>query len=116
MTYAMMTLMLLAVLHFIHESILAPSFRLQLRYQLFELRDRLRALKISHPREFDDKHFHYLQDSLNALIGSLSRLDVVTVAGVIAAIEREPHLKERVTARARTMDDCALQEAEGYTR
>jgi hypothetical protein len=35
MSYIIVVLLLTAVLHFIYESILAPSFRLALRFELF---------------------------------------------------------------------------------
>ncbi|MGH8330614.1 MAG: hypothetical protein ACRER3_22985, partial [Pseudomonas fluorescens] len=65
MTYAVLSFMFLAFVHFVFESILAPSFRLKLRFEIFALRDELRLLKIECESSLHDKHFEYLQSSLN---------------------------------------------------
>jgi hypothetical protein len=46
MITAIVILISLAALHFVYESILAPSLRLSLRFTLFALRDEVRQLKI----------------------------------------------------------------------
>jgi hypothetical protein len=68
MTTAIIVLLALAVFHFVHESILAPSFRLSLRFRLFVLRDEVRQLKIECAESLNDEHFVFLQDSINGLI------------------------------------------------
>jgi len=55
MEIAIIVLAGLAVYHFVYEGILAPSFRLKLRFELFELRDELRKLKISHAEDLRDE-------------------------------------------------------------
>jgi hypothetical protein len=46
----------LALAHFIYESILAPSWRLSLRFRLFSLRDEVRALEADCRDGLDDEH------------------------------------------------------------
>jgi hypothetical protein len=100
----------LTLLHFIYESILAPSFRLHLRFQLFRLRDELRNLKIDRTG-LDDRHFYYLQDSINTLIANLARFDAATLARIEAELRRNSGLRQRSTARSKVMDDCDVAEA-----
>lgn len=111
MTTLIFFLFALALFHFVYESIIAPSIRLELRFELFKMRDELRQLKIEHSKSLDNKHFNYLQDSLNTLIANLYRFDIGLMASVTAELERDPELKERVEARSRIMDDCNIPRA-----
>jgi hypothetical protein len=97
----------LTLFHFFYESILAPSLRLQLRFRLFRLRDELRGLKIERD-ELSDRHFRYLQDSINTLIRNLSRFDVVTLIRLEAKLRRNPRIRERSEARCAALDECDL--------
>lgn len=114
MYYCIVILIAIAILHFVYESIIAPSLRLELRFDLFKLRDEVRLLKIensdvaSEASEFVERHFCELQDSINSLIFILSRFDLVTVCAISEAIDRDVELKQRVEARARMLDDCLL--------
>ena len=104
-------LLVVALYHFVYESILAPSIRLKLRFELFVLRDRVRALKIENFDSFKDKHFNYLQDSINNLIALLARFDCATLARIETAMKRQTGLKKRAEERSRILDDCDLDEA-----
>lgn len=100
-----------AALHWIYESILAPSFRLHLRFQLFALRDELRELKMGAGIDLRDKHYHYLQDSINGLISMLCRLDLSTLHAITRELGRNSHLRETIDARTKTLDDCQIEQA-----
>jgi hypothetical protein len=110
MGYLLVMLLVVALYHFIYESILAPSMRLKLRFELFVLRDRVRKLKIENSEYFKDKHFHYLQDSLNNLIALLARFDCATLVRIESEMKRHPELRKRAEERSRTLDDCDLEE------
>jgi hypothetical protein len=105
------TLCFIAAYHFIYEGILAPSFRLELRFELFRLRDEVRQLKIESSDALLDKHFNYLQDSINALISFLYKFDFATLLLAEAESRRNPAFKKRVEERARILDDCNIQRA-----
>jgi hypothetical protein len=111
MGYFLVVLLVVALYHFICESILAPSMRLKLRVELFVLRDRVRSLKIESPESFKDRHFHYLQDSLNNLIALLARFDCATLARIEAEMKRHPEMRRHAEERSRTFDDCDLEDA-----
>jgi hypothetical protein len=110
MEYLFVSLIVFALYHFVYESILAPSERLKLRFELFELRDRLRSLKIEYSECLEDRHFHYLQDSLNNLICLLTRFDMATLSQIELEIQRDPELRRRSEVRSATLDDCQLEE------
>lgn len=114
MSYCIFGMACAVLLHFVYESILAPSFRLELRFELFKLRDEVRLLKINNRLtkdngpEFVDGHYGYLQDSINSLICILYRYDLATIWAITDQINRDEDLKQRVEARARLLDDCEL--------
>jgi hypothetical protein len=111
MTLAIYILVFLAVFHFVYESILAPSFRLELGFQLFNLRDEVRTLKIECQSSLNDNHFDYLQDSINALISELYRFDAATIALAEQESRRDPEFKKRAEERSRVLDDCNIPDA-----
>lgn len=111
MTTVFLLLAALALFHWIYESTLAPSFRLDLRFRLFALRDELRALKIDLGSDLADKHFHYLQDSVNTLIYMLNRIDVGSLHAVTRELDRNPKLRHKIELRTKTLDDCNIPEA-----
>lgn len=108
MSYILLGMLVLVVYHFVFESILAPSWRLSIRYRLFALRDELRMLKIEHRDQLDDKHYHHLQDSINSIIYLLPKIEVVMVAHIKQSIEQDVELKKRLEARQKVLDDCAF--------
>ena len=111
MGYFLVTFLVVALYHFVYESIVAPSLRLKLRFDLFVLRDRVRSLKIENPEGFQDKHFHYLQDSINTLLALLARFDFATLSRIETEIKRDPAMQKRAEERSRILDDCQLEEA-----
>jgi hypothetical protein len=116
MSYLICAMVVLAFLHFIYESILAPSFRLNLRCKLFALRDELRWLKIEHGKELNDRHFEYLHESINLTIHFLNRIDF----GGLVASEHEyktnPEFRKRVETRQKVLDDCQIKSARDLRR
>ena len=111
MEYAIVIFTILALLHFWYEGILSPSLRLEIRYRLFELRDEARMLKIRRGNDFQDKHFHYLQDSLNGLIRNLGRIDLAMLTSFIIKLKEDQEFRARMEARSKILDDCKVEEA-----
>lgn len=115
MYYCIVILTCVAIFHFVYESIIAPSLRLELRFELCGLRDEVGLLKIESPgvaggegSELVDRHLCELQDSINSLLGILFRFDLATVCAISEEIDRDAELKRRVQARARILDSCVL--------
>jgi hypothetical protein len=111
MIIAILVFIALAALHFVYESILAPSFRLSLRFKLFVLRDEVRQLKIDCARSLSDKHFDFLQDSINNLISNLNRFDIATFVGVEFESKRDPSFLKSAEERSLMLDDCNIPRA-----
>jgi hypothetical protein len=108
---AIFILIALATLHFVYESILAPSLRLSLRFRLFVLRDETRQLKIDCASSLSDKHFDFLQDSINNLISNLNRFDMATFVGVEFESKKDPSFLKTAEERSRILDDCNIPRA-----
>jgi hypothetical protein len=111
MTYVLLFLVLGVIWHFVFESIIAPSIRLDLRYRLFELRDELRSLKIEAGSKLDHKHFTYLHESVNVTIAFLAHFDIATIVSIEREFQNDSDLRRRVEARTKILDDCQFESA-----
>jgi hypothetical protein len=107
MTYAILTMMFIATFHLLYESVIAPAVRTEVRHKLFALRDQLRSLKIELGKEFSDRHFYYLQDSMNGLISLVDVFDLVLIARV-RRLKQDSAFRARCEARIEMLDDCRL--------
>jgi hypothetical protein len=99
-----------AAYHFIYEGILAPSFRLSLRFKLFALRDRVRELKMIHGDQLDSAAFGYLQDSVNTGIRILPDFTFGTLAQAKELLKNHPELRNRLAERDRLLESCRVPE------
>lgn len=108
MTITIIVLLALAVFHFVYESILAPSFRLSLRFRLFVLRDEVRQLKIECAQSLNGEHLVLLQDSINGLISMLHRFDMASLLGVEFESRKDPEFLKQAEERSRMLDDCKI--------
>ncbi len=93
--------------HFVYESIVVPSYRLQLRFELFALRDELRFLKIVHGEEFDDEAFNVLHTAMNSLISRLHAINIRTLYLASQALEQQ-EWKERVAKSRHAIGECKI--------
>lgn len=91
-----------ALLHFVFESIVAPSVRFNLRLDLFALRDAARRLRIKNP-QIGDEAFSAVQEGINGAIKYLYEVDLPILLLCDAAVKRDPELKERVEKRKATV-------------
>ena len=111
MSYLIAALIVIAILHLLFESIIAPSVRMKLRFELFSLRDDLRRLKADRDPSVSNRQFECLQESINVLIGVLHRFDGATLVAVEYELRRNPLLRTQVDARARILDGCTSRRA-----
>ena len=111
MSYVLFGLLLLAFFHFVYESILAPSFRMKLHFELCALRDQLRRLNWTRGQELTRANYAYLDEALLCLDSMLHRFDVSTLSAVRQELTRDPELKREVEQRGRTLDGCPMIEA-----
>jgi hypothetical protein len=111
MSYVIFGLAVLALFHFIYESILAPSFRMKLHFELCALRDELRRLNWTRGQELTRGTYAYLDEALVCLDSMLHRFDVGTLTAVRRALTRDPGLKREIEERAKALEACPMIEA-----
>jgi len=98
-------LLFLALFHYIYESVLLPSIRLNYRYRLFSLRDELRRLKFENRDLIDDKLYDHLQTSLNVIVNYLYRFDIWMLWKAHKRYVEDKKFRERIERRAKLIDE-----------
>jgi hypothetical protein len=109
MSIAILALGGLALFHFVYESILAPSFRVHLKFRLFSLRDRLRELKCECEPEVSDEVYRYLEGSLNGTIALLQRIDLSAIVRTHELLRRQPRLAQELNERRSAVEACTIK-------
>jgi hypothetical protein len=109
MIYLISILAIVAVWHFVYESIFAPALRMSLRNQLFVCRDQLRWAMIENPN-MDHEVFIYMQESINNAIRYLHALRLSTAVSIQAEIRRNQGLRRLVATRTAAIDNCGIQD------
>ena len=100
-------LLALTVVHFVYERLLLPTIRLNLRYQVFALRDQLRGL---HDESLDPKVYRYMQEALNNSINILPRLNLSLIWEAQRALRDNPGLEKRIETRWKVINECPVEE------
>jgi hypothetical protein len=95
-------LFIVASIHFLYESTILPSIRVGLRFDLFELRDRLRNLLDT--KKIDSDKYRHLQSSINATIDSLHSLDMLGFVNCQRVLKANPRWNDLVTKRQQEID------------
>ena len=116
MDYVIIAFVTFAFAHFIYEAIVAPSIRLKKRFELFRLRDELRIIKVRRGAALNDKHYNFLQNSINTLIRNLSAFDLCTMMCARADILHDKELAKRINEHSKVLDDCSIDAAKEIRR
>lgn len=95
MAVLLFILFILAIYHLIYESIIMPSVRLKLRYDLFEWRDKLIYIQCTQS-VMSEKDFNLVHSYINAAINRLPYYSLSLLFRVNKDIERNPHLRKQV--------------------
>lgn len=108
MDIAIIVIGALAFAHFIYEGIVAPSLRMKLRNQMFELRDELRHLHATDDR-CTREAFDIAHSGINQYI---NRLHIVTLSLMsrFKAAYRDKAFREEVERRRKALDACKSSE------
>jgi len=105
-------LVIIGIIHFVFEGILIPSARLNSRFKLFVLRDRLRNLKYLHKDQFDNETFFCLQDSINGALKYLSILNISVLINLSRTIKSDVRLRTIIEERIVLLDRCPIKEVQ----
>ena len=96
--------------HFIYESILLPSMRLDLRYRLFRYRDQLVKLKVVHGDKLSDDVFNSLFYSINSSINRLPFLSLSLFIEARREFETNNQLRQKVDRKIQLINLCEINE------
>lgn len=105
MAILIIVLFVFAGFHFIMESIWIPSERVQVRFKLFALRDRLRNLYISN-QDHDRKAVDILEKSLNTNIAYLAAYNFGFRLKLKGILEDHPNIKKTVDRDLKVLDEA----------
>jgi len=103
-------LMLIAGVHFVYEAIVLPNLRLEQRYKIFALRDRLRRAKSEHSKEVSDEVYHLLQTAMNNTLHILPYVNLIFVASAVHSFSRNQGIRERAEKKMRLVEGCSVDE------
>ncbi len=112
MNIIIITITLLALLHFVYEAILLPSYRLLLRNELFVLRDRIRALKIKGLKEEDEQVFWFVHESINHLLTRLPQMTIISVCNAMKLQQENPIILEETKKKQIQINNSSNKEIE----
>lgn len=110
LTYTILGLLAAAVWHLIYETIILPSLRLELRFKLFGLRDRLRRFKAEHSKQCPDTAFELLDDSVSWHTQNIHRLTFGMAFAANQKMKADPKFREHVEKQLKALDNCQLPE------
>ncbi len=110
LSYLIIGIGALSLWHLFYENVVVPSLRLDCRFKLFALRDRLRDLKFNSPIQCEDATFHMLDDSLSWQMDNLPKLNFVLLRKAELRTKAEPDFKKRVDDRCAILRNCQLPE------
>lgn len=99
----------LAVGHWIYEGIIAPTLRTQVDNELFELRDRLRSIKINEGEKCNEDAYDIVDTGINRYIG---RTEIVTISFTVwlKRMQRNPEFLADLKERQRLLKECETAE------
>jgi hypothetical protein len=110
MSTVFLIIVLVALFHFVYESIWAPTVRVQLQGELFSLRKVLHQAERMKDKKQYAKQFHYLDDATKNLVGGIHRAEIVSVIQAVADVEKDKELKASLEAKVQSLDKCDSEE------
>lgn len=110
MSTLILIFILLVLWHFIYQAIILPSLRMKLRFKLFVLRDKIRALKIKHQKDFNEETFMFLEGRINAIVKNLPFIEFSTIYDANKFIKSDKKIEEKIRERMRNIERCELND------
>ena len=114
MTTLILIIIMAAIYHFVCESILMPTFRHNLRYRLFSLRDELRLLKLDKGNGLDDELFDTVDASISASIKYLPFVGVVEYIRATHEYVNNGTLRKKIEKRIEFILNSATKNQEVF--
>lgn len=109
MALSFFVIFILALIHFIYEAIVLPSYRLQLRYKLFALRDELRFLKIDHGSNISKQEFEIASSTVNTPINHLALFKLSLFYSARQTMNSDKEFKTLLDEREEVLDNSKIE-------
>ena len=111
MATALFILFIFAIYHFVYESIIAPNVRLELRFELFKLRDELRNIKLNRELSKEDNEvFSILDETICVAINRLPFFNFSSNYDANKEFENNKSFKDRVLKKASLIDNTTIDD------
>lgn len=114
MSWAIILVIALSILHFFYEGVILPSLRYTYRFKLFALRDRVRRLMIN--EEISKELFNHLNDGINATVGRLREINISNLMSVDETLKRDPSLMARAEKYREAILNCEVEEVKAIQK
>jgi hypothetical protein len=98
----------LAIFHCVWEGIIAPEIRMEFRWELFEMRDRLRKLKMDNGDQISDSLFEDLQHIINNQIALLHRATIGDFVRAYKTVNTKKNAKEVLERFEQSINSCTV--------
>ncbi|WP_279191353.1 hypothetical protein [Butyricimonas virosa] len=108
MATTLLILLLLAIYHFVYESIIMPMCRLEFRYTLFENRDKL--IKLKAEGVISDEVFNIVYYYINSAINRLPYLRLSLYAQARKEFGENPLLRKKIDERMAVVMECGNED------
>ena len=106
MAILMITVLFIAIFHFVYDDIVLPSIRQHLRNKLYALRDELRWLKINGIDHADNAAFELVHDAINTFANRLPMLTISVRQSFEREIKHNTQLQHIIETRTKTIKSC----------
>lgn len=104
-------IILLSVIHFIYEAIIAPTLRLNIRHQLFVLRDRSHEIIVADKLiNEDEKAIKLINRYINTAIDRMQYLNLYTIYKIDKKVKGDNKMKEKVKKTKISIENAKDQE------
>lgn len=103
---------ILSVMHIVYENVMLPTVRLNYKYKLFALRDRLRWSQYNNTDDSLSDVFNYLQGATNNMILLLPNIDGYLLFKTREVFKKDPSLRDKVNKIISTFDHCNSDEVQ----
>jgi hypothetical protein len=104
MEYLILAMAFFAILHFVYESIIAPTLRAKSRSGLLSLRAELNEMVKTEPGFATSKAYHHLSDSLDAILKNIYTMEILTFVRMLQKVKDDPNLRKRLAERSAVLD------------
>jgi len=89
----------IALFHAVYENIVLPAIQMQLRNELFVLRDRIRTIMIDEQVDAHDQAFLFVHDGINKFLNRLPDMKISLKADIKRESEKNPGLHKDTERR-----------------